>query len=355
MKVLVLGGTGAMGVHLVKLLADKNIETFVTSRSAILSEENITYIQGNAIELDFLHSLLKERWDAIVDFMVYTTPIFKQRMGAFLNATDQYVFISTARVYAETKNLITENSTRLIETSKDKTFLATDEYSLTKARQENLLMESGRKNWTIIRPYITYSSDRLQLGVLEKEDWLYRALKGRTIVFSEDIFTKRSTITFGLDVSKGIADIIGKRNAIAQSFHITNNTSNTWEEVLNVYLSVLEKHLGKRPKVLLQNLNDFFEHHPEKYQVYYDRMYNREFDNTKISEFTNPEKFTKIEEGLKNCIEDFTKKPSYKNIYWRKEALRDRKTKEHTSLTEISGTKNKIRYLVFRYLKNINF
>lgn len=53
--------------------------------------------------------------------------------------------------------------------------LSIDEYAITKAHQENLLINSKNKNWTIIRPYITYSEQRLQLGTFEKEDWLYRA------------------------------------------------------------------------------------------------------------------------------------------------------------------------------------
>ena len=67
---------------------------------------------------------------------------------------------------------------RLLDVSHDSIYLKTDEYALAKARQEDILRKSGKNNWTIIRPYITYSESRLQLGVLEKEAWLYRALKG---------------------------------------------------------------------------------------------------------------------------------------------------------------------------------
>ena len=59
-------------------------------------------------------------------------------------------------------------------TYKDEEYLKTDEYALSKARQEDILHRSGKNNWTVIRPYITYSEIRLQLGVLEKELWLYR-------------------------------------------------------------------------------------------------------------------------------------------------------------------------------------
>ncbi|MFW5804660.1 MAG: NAD-dependent epimerase/dehydratase family protein [bacterium] len=238
MKVLVLGGTGAMGIHLVKLLATNEINTFVTTRKKIKSEKNLTYIQGNAKETSFIKKLLQERWDAIIDFMVYKTNEFEEQASLLLNATNQYIFLSSSRVYANSENPIDENSPRLLDVSDDKVFLETDEYSLTKARQENILINSGLKNWTIIRPYITYSENRLQLGVLEKEQWLYRALKGRTIVFSKDMISKQTTLTYGEDVSKGIFSLIGNNDALANTFHITTNKSQTWGEILKTYITI---------------------------------------------------------------------------------------------------------------------
>ena len=162
--------------------------------------------------------------------MVYTTAGFKERVNYLLDATTQYVFLSSARVYADSEQPITETSPRLLDISQDEEFLSTDEYSLSKARQEDILRNSGRNNWTIIRPYITYSENRLQLGVLEKEEWLYRAIHGRTIVFSIDINTKLTTLTYGLDVAKGITAIIGKPNTLGGIFHITLEESITWSE-----------------------------------------------------------------------------------------------------------------------------
>ena len=56
MEILILGGTGAMGVPLVKLLSKDN-KLFVTSRSKKENKENITYIQGNAKDPEFFSSL----------------------------------------------------------------------------------------------------------------------------------------------------------------------------------------------------------------------------------------------------------------------------------------------------------
>lgn len=350
MKVLLLGGTGSMGIPLVQILKENGIETFVTSRKNIKSDGNLHYLQGDAKNLAFLQTVLqKESWNAIIDFMIYDTQSFKERVELLLNNTKQYIFLSSARVYADSEQPITELSSRLLDISQDTDYLETDEYALAKARQENILKDSPNKNWTIIRPYITYNENRLQLGVLEKEEWLYRALKGRTIILSSDIIKKTTTLTYGVDVAKGISKIIGNPKALNEVFHITLNKDITWDEVLNIYIYVLEKHLGYKPKVLLLNINEFLKCKNTKYQIYYDRLYDRTFDNTKISEYIDTNSFTNTETGLKYCLEIFLQTPKFSFINWRDEAIKDRQTKEHTSLKEISNIKSKVKYLIYRY------
>lgn len=338
-----------MGTHLVKLLANNGVETVVTSRTERDSIGAIRYLKGNANDLDFLETILTEKWDAIVDFMVYSTASFNERVNKLLSATTQYVFLSTARVYADSDQPITENSPRLLDVSKDAEFLATDEYSLSKARQENILIASGRKNWTIIRPYITYSENRLQLGVLEKEEWLFRALHGRTIIFSRDINTRKTTLTYGLDVSIGINSVIGNSSTFGEIFHITKRESNTWENILSIYLNILEEHLGYKPKVLLQEIDKFLEIKPAKYQIKYDRLFNRSFDSSKIDRCVGIDNFVNIDIGLNDCLKGFLKNPVFLNIDWKTEARKDRLLKEYTPLNEIPSFKHKIKYLAFRY------
>jgi nucleoside-diphosphate-sugar epimerase len=352
MQVLVLGGTGAMGKSLVHLLAEKkDVEVTVTSRTVHPNKENIQYVQGDARDIQFLTYLLQKHYDCIVDFMVYTTIEFKQRVNLFLNSTSQYVYLSSSRVYANQEYPITELSSRLSDSSKDKLYLATDEYALAKARQEDILYTSVYKNWTIIRPYITYSETRLQLGTLEKEDWLYRALNRKTIVFCKEMLEKTTTLTYGLDVASGITALIGNKKVLGEVFHITGNKSMIWGEILDIYLNTLENYLGNRPKVLLLNLEDFLKIKPPmgKYQILYDRLFNRCFDNSKIAKYVDINNFTSIEEGLSMCLETFLKKPCYGSIDWRKQANMDRICNERTLLHKINGTKQKLKYLLCRH------
>lgn len=349
MKILLLGGTGAMGIHLAKILSSQGKKVVVTSRQDRKADELIEYIQGDAKDSNFLNILLEQHWDVIVDFMVYNEDDFKIRVEKLLSNTSQYMFLSSSRVYDNSMEMITEDSTRLLDTCKNEEYLSTSEYALSKARQEDILKATSFKNWTIIRPYITYSEIRLQLGTLEKENWLYRALHGRTVVFSEDIKNHFTTLTYGLDVAKAMVTLMNKPDALREVYHSTSKTSYTWEEILEVYLDVIEEESGKRPKVLFQNLSDFYTWNPGKYQIIYDRLYNRKFDNTKINNFINTSEFIDAKEGLKNCLKDFMKNQKFNAIQWKNEAIKDKVTKEATPLNEIQGIKNKIKYLLFRY------
>lgn len=353
MRILVLGGTGAMGKALVNLLLKENHHLTVTTRSSkngkSLEGGRLVYLKGDAHDVGFILSVLSTHWDVIIDFMIYSTEEFKNRMSLLLNATDQYFFLSSARVYSD-HSLITEESKRLLDISQDLEYVKTDEYALAKARQENLLLESTLSNWTVIRPYITFSEERLQLGVFEKEDWLYRALHGRTIVFSRDIGTKSTTLTYGEDVARGIISLIGNKNSIGKLFHIATEMPIRWDEVVDIYLKVLSANNIHSKVHWIENMGILSEIMGNQYQVKYDRLFDRNFDSTKIKEYAGSSfDFSNSREKLAECLESFLGKPEFKNINWKTQAYMDRITGEFVTLNEIKDNKNKIKYFLFRF------
>lgn len=348
-SVLLLGGTGAMGNHLVQILQDGDFSVYVTSRSDRKSTENVTYIKGNAHEDAFLNKLLLlKKWDVIIDFMIYNSKEFSYRVDRLLGACKQYVFLSSSRVYADSEEPISECSPRLLDVCKNADYLKTDEYALSKAREENVLLELEHKNWTIIRPYITYSEIRLQLGVLEKDYWLYQALHDRTIVFSKDIASKTTTLTYGYDVARGIAAILGEDDALGEIFHITVDEHHTWQEIFDMYLRVLEEELGRKPKVLMLEENPRVKIKGHEWQVIYDRYFNRVFDNRKIGKYIDVKTFKPTLLGLEQCLRDFIRHPSYRITGWGEFAMYDRITGEWTPWSEIPTWKNRIKYLLRR-------
>lgn len=351
MNILVLGGTGAMGVHLIDLLARRGHTLTVTTRTKRQSKNSITFAVGNAKDPAFINDLLSCHWDAIVDFMVYTTREFTDRSSKLLKSTDHYLYLSSARVYAQCDGLITEDSPRLLDTVTDSKYLSTDEYALTKARQENILFASEHKNWSIVRPYITYSTQRLQLGVLEKEEWLYRVLQGQTLLASMEIGGKFTTLTHGADVASGISALIGHKRALGEAFHITSDFAVQWNEVLRIYLDILENHIGLKPEVKFQRLEDFTRWKINKEQITYDRLYDRRFNNEKINLFIDTSIFATPEQGLRQCLTAFLDGPkNFQTINWRGEAIKDRVTNENIPIGNIRGSKNKLKYLLVRHL-----
>lgn len=343
-----------MGTSLVSILAKRNNSLFITSRREIISQkDNVEYIKGNAHDKNFLIEILSNKYyDAIVDFMVYNTDEFKLRVNLFLEHTAQYIYTSSSRVYANENKSITEKSKRLLDVCEDNEYLETDEYALTKARQENLLLKAKKKNWTIIRPYITYNIERLQLGVYEKENWLYRALHGRSIVFNRDVADKFTTLTYGYDVALRIADIIGKKKALGEIMHITTSETKKWKDILDLYLNIIEEKMGKKPKVYwLDTSINTGKIVGNKYQIKYDRLYDRSFDSSKIDNISEcKEEYMPLSKGLKICFEKFIdENRRFLDISWKLQAYMDILTKERTPLSEIPTLKQKIKYIICRY------
>lgn len=353
MKVLIFGGSGAIGTPIVQQLVQEGIEVYVTSRSKRMSENPyITYLHGNAMNLEFVKSVLKENYDVLMDFMSYSTKAFEERVDFLLSSVGRYFFFSSSRVYADQGvKAIVEESKRLLDIKIDNKYLATDEYALTKARQEDILRNTKYTNWTIIRPYITYNVDRLQLGVFEKEEWLYRALQGRTIVFTKDIAEKVTSLTYGCDTANRIVKLLDNTNSLQKIYHIATEQQLQWGDILNIYIQVLSELLGYQVKCKMLYTSETQGKYSRYWQIKYDRLYNRVFDSSKIQDATGNETFISIQDGLKECLIEFIKGEhlfKIQDICWTQQGYFDRVCGEHTSLKEIPGIKNKIKYLIAR-------
>lgn len=352
-SVLILGGTGVMGTHLCKHLDNGETEIVVTSRREHRSDStHLHYVRGNAKELSFISNLLSERrYDVVIDFMSYTTTEFRERYDLFLNAADQYIFISSARVYAESDGPLTEESPRLLDVCTDMEYLATDEYALSKARQEDMLIGSGKKNFTIVRPSLTYDENRLQFAISEKEEWLYRALHGRSVIFPKDMKNVLTTMAYGGDVASAIAKLVGNSRALGETVHITGQTSNTWSEILEIYQNTFQKKLGANMKVCLADDSlKIAKDLGRTYQIKYARRISRTFNCEKLDGIIGKTSFMTAEEGLKICLEKFLDGPKdFQEIGVVPQAYFDRLTNEYTDLKEFQNVRKKIKYLLVRY------
>lgn len=307
MTVLVLGGTGAMGTHLIDYyVQNKDFEVTVTSRKKGITHDNIRFLVGNARDLSFISKILKNNhYDVIIDFMNYNYEEFEERYCDLLDSCEHYIFLSSSRVYAKYDGRITENCQRLLETTTDTAFLSTNRYALRKAREEDMLNSSGKTNYTIIRPYVTYSNRRLQLGIYEKEEWLFRVLNNKSIIISEGILDKKTTLTYGKDVAYGIYKI-SLGSPLSEAVHITTMENITWFEILKLYADIIKQQLGKDLIIYsshdIKSIEMLFE---GGYNTIYDRQWNRQFDNTKAETVCGHIDYLEMRKGISICLSEF--------------------------------------------------
>lgn len=346
-KVLLLGGTGAMGVYLSERLL-RNFEVYVTSRKNRSScgdkGSAVVFVNGDAQDDHFLKRVIESvRPDGIVDFMTYTTEHFRGRVDWLLKGCEHYVFLSTYRVFAEQVPL-TERSPRLLDVCTDAEYLATDEYAMTKARQEDILRKSVLKNWTIIRPAITFSKARFQFGCLEAWEVCYRSLAGLPVIMPREMMDRQATLTWANDVALMIERLLFNEKAYSEDFNVATSEHMTWREIGNIYA----KEIGMTVKEC--SLNEYIEVIGSRYQVMYDRMFDRTVDNSKVLTATGllQKDLTPIALALARELQSFKKAPYYPVFFVSRLAKIDKIVGTRIPLRELT-MEQKEEYLKIRY------
>lgn len=339
-RILVLGGSGAMGVYLVDMLNAAGHHVFATSRHKIANKDNIEFLTGDAHENDFLDRVLNRiRPDAVVDFMSYTTAEFLRRYDMLLKRTGHYVFLSSYRVFAD-DTVLDECSSRLLDVCQDGDYLKTDEYALAKARQENTLREAKSGNWSIVRPSITYSKGRFQFGCLEANVVCYRALHGCSVVMPHEMLNRQTTMTWGRDAALLISKLILNSRAMSEDFNVVTAEHHSWREVFEIYEKVIGMRLIEVPmRDYLRICNP--------YQVRYDRMFDRVMDNSKVLKATGvlQSDLTPLSIGLTMELKDFQSHVRYARMDPRRNALIDGMVGECVGMTGQSRSV-RLRYMI---------
>lgn len=305
-KFLILGGTGALGTYLVEELLHRGHTVHVVSLDDKASDDpRLVYFKGNAYDNDYLAGLLKNGYDGMVDYMIYTqSEQFAARMPLLLENLKHYIFLSTYRIYADSKTPITEESDRLMDVSADEAFLKSNDYAIYKAEEEDLLQHSNYRNWTVIRPSITFSKRRFQLVTLEAEILIPRIRAGKTVVLPESAMEVQSTMTWSGDSAKMVASLLLNKSAFGERYTIATAEHQSWRQVAEYYKEIAGmKYITVDTETFLQIWALGGTH--ARYQLVYDRLFERAVDNRKILKISGlkQEELMPLKEGLRREYE----------------------------------------------------
>ena len=308
-KVLVLGASGAMGKYLVPKLLERGYKVDAVALDEItLTDRNLRSIKGNAMEWSLLEELWANNYDGIVDFMTYPTAKAYMYLPEFLKHTDHYFYLSSYRIYDNKELPIRETSSRLLDTADNLLLRYSDDYSVYKARGENILFCWEHKNWTVIRPAITYSLMRYQLVTLEASRTVGRAVQGKSVVLPEQAADVHATMSWAGDIAEMISRLLFNEQALGECYTVATAEHHTWREIAEYYKDICNLNAVWVDKEDFLKLVTFDPYFPvTRWQLEYDRLFDRIIDNSKVLQATGLEQsgLMKLYDGLKYEISRF--------------------------------------------------
>lgn len=332
-KVLVVGGTGAMGVYLVPELLSMGYQVDVLALDTDISDDpNLHYIQGNAKDYDTVEKIVKREYAAVVDFMIYyTREEYERFLPVYLEHTEHYIFLSTYRIYADEEHPIRETSPRILDVTKDEKLLQSGDYCIYKAQTEDFLKKSEYENWTIVRPAITYSKRRFQLITMEYDLVIRSMLEHESLVVPENAMVKQATMSWAGDVARMLARLVLNKRAYKETYSVCTSEHHTWEEIAQMYQRIGGlKYCVADTETFLNIIAPGNIH--ARQQLLLDRYYDRVMDNSKILNITGMKQseLMPLEEGLAMEFRAFPK-----NYVWQPDERMDRmKAYCHRNFTE---------------------
>ncbi len=322
-KILVIGATGMMGSHLVPLLLNKGYSVDgITLDDVRSNNPMLRYFKADATDNNVLIEFLKNDYDGIIDFLHYSdTQAFKKRSELFLKSTKHYIFLSSYRVYADFDGVITENSSRLTEAyPDDKDLIENDFYGVAKCHCEDILNQSGAKNYTIIRPVVVYAENCVLLVTWKGRTIPYRAQKGGKLLLPEDAKDKQAAIVYAGDIARLFAELFFNEKAYGETYTCGSPEPITWGKLAEFYEQLCDIKCQWIPSVDFAKMSTGSETISAgmKFMLYYDRFFNRHLNVDKAMNDSGlkAKDFIPHFDGLKKCLDAYPK--NYSPSEWEK-------------------------------------
>ena len=297
MKVLFIGGTGNISSACSELAISRGIDLYHLNKGKSAGIRNVKGMKTIISDIrnfeETQKALIDYNFDVVVDFIAYLPEHIQNDIKLFTGKISQFIFISSASVYqTPPQRLPVTESTPVNNPFWD--------YARNKIACEEVLREANQKNgfpYTIIRPSHTY--DKTMIPVIGGYTVLNRMLSGLPVVLHGD-GTSVWTLTHHTDFAVGLVGLLGKTEAIHETFHITSDEWLTW----NGIYKILADELNVIPQIV---------HIPSETIAQYDqtigagllgdKSHSMIFDNTKIRKLV-PEFNPKItfRQGAKEIV-----------------------------------------------------
>lgn len=227
-RTLFIGGTGVISSACVARALEKGHEVTVVNRgNSVLRPlpDGVEVLHADIRDPESVHAVLGERsFDVAAEFLAFTPGHIRTDFDLFEGRVGQFVFISSASAYQTPPARMP-----VIESTPLRNPFW--QYSRDKIACEDLLVEAYRDRgfpMTIVRPSHTY--DRTMIPTTGHWTDLARMRRGAPVVVHGD-GTSRWTITHNTDFAVAFVGLLGRPEAVGDSFHITSDEAPTWDQI----------------------------------------------------------------------------------------------------------------------------
>jgi len=298
-KVLLVAGGGTLGTYVTEEMISRGVHVDVICLEDYESSNMVTYYKEK-VTYEYISEFLEgKQYAAIVDFLHYVEiNDYEKVYNLYSEHTKHIVLLSSYRVYADEEHPIVEESPTWFDVDADKEFLETEDYALPKLRCEAFLKSCPRKNWTIVRPVISFSDKRFDLFMYSGSTIISKVQNKEKIILPRDIRNIVAGVDWAGNSGKLIAKLLMNEKAMGETFTISSAPNITWGELADIYHEVLGADIE------WGSMDDFIKYGPDmrwnRWGLKYDRLLERSVDASKVMNATGTKKedFKPIKEAL---------------------------------------------------------
>ena len=312
MKALLIGGTGVISTSVTLRLIDLGWEVTLLNRGKrplpAEMQGKVRTLTADINDEAAASALLQhETFDAVCNFIVYTSDQAQRDIRLFAGKTKQYVFISSASAYQ--KPVVHVPITE--ETPLENPYWL---YSRQKAQCEDVYMQAHAAQGfpiTIVRPSHTYSERSLTVQIHGGHGaWVVmkRMLEGKSVPMAADGATLWTSTT-SQDFAVYFCGLLGNAKAIGEAFHITSDESLSWNQIYQTIADCLGAQF--KPCYVPAEVLAASKQYDYYGSLFGDKACTVIFDNSKVKRVTgiHDHVCTPFAEGAKRSVQYFLAHP----------------------------------------------
>jgi nucleoside-diphosphate-sugar epimerase len=318
MRVLFIGGTGIISSACSPLALESGIDLYLLNRGQSHRgiPEGAKVLHGDIRDRASVEAALGNlTFDAVVDWIAFTTDHIQQDIDLFSGRTGQFVFISSASAYQTPPSSLPVTESTLL----DNPFW---EYSRNKIACEELLVRAYREKkfpYTIVRPSHTYDQTLLPFD----HGWTVvdRMRKGKPVVVHGD-GTSLWVLTHHRDFARAFVPLLGNSHAIGDAFHIPSDEWLSWNQIYDIVAAAAGTTAEK-----VHVTSDVIASHDPRWGagLLGDKANSMVFDNTKIKRLAGGwEAAIPFARGAEEILRWFDADPTRQKVSEEANALQDR-------------------------------